>query len=330
MNTEIITEPAETITADELKKHPLVIWLADMYEKHGRNKSALVRTLGGIISSKTVQLLLEGRYPYDVPGMLAKLQEAKDRLNGQLAPAEAADLAHIPTPMMRRMWAAFDAAKSAHLVSLVAGKSQIGKTTAAEAFGMRYPDTTVFMRMPTRPTVSSVLQELVAAARLPKCRTNDEAVARLRDKLTPAHLIIVDEAHASLGRQQGADALDLLRELYDRCGCGLALIVTDTGARDFIRGKFAGQLAQLERRGEWELLPSEPNPADMQAVWQAYGLPEPDEQTRAGIFAMARSSCFGQFVHRLKWADVQARRAGQQLSWQFFLAATHAMKDRPQ
>ncbi len=327
---QTIIEHPQIMTAAQLKSHPLIIWLKDRLEQHGGNKTALARTLGNVISSKTIGLLLDGKYQYDVTGMLKKLQDEKDRLAGQLHPDAAADLAHIPTPMMGQAWAAFDAAKSAHLVNIVAGKSQIGKTTAAEAYKKRYPDTTVYMRMPTRPTMSSVLSELCLAARLPKTRTTAEAVARLRDRLTAAHLIIVDEAHLCLGRRQGADALDMLRELYDRCGCGLVLIVTDTGAREFIRGQFAGQLAQLERRGEWEILPPEPCADDVRAIWQAYGLPDPDEKTRAAIYAMARNSCFGQYVHRLKWAAVQARRAGQPLSWQFFLQATHAMNRRPQ
>lgn len=316
--------------ATDILNHPQIIWLREQLDAHGGNKTALAKTLGDVISSKTIGLLLEGRYQYNVEGMLKKLEEQQRRLSGQLHPAAAADLAHIPTPMMAQAWAAFDAAKSAHLVNIIAGKSQIGKTTAAEAYKMRYPETTVFMRMPTRPTMASVLAELCSAAGLPKGRTTAEAVMRLRDRLTAAHLIIVDEAHLCLGRRQGADALDMLRELYDRCGCGLVLIVTDTGAREFVRGQFAGQLAQLERRGEWELLPPEPCAADVQAIWQAYDLPEPDKETQAAIYAMARASCFGQYVHRLKWAAVQARRAGQPLSWQFFLQATHAMTRRPQ
>ena len=320
----------ENTPATDILNHPQIVWLREQLKAHGDNKTALAHTLGDVISSKTIGLLLEGRYQHNVKGMLKKLKEQQQRLNGQLPADAAADLSHIPTPMMAQAWAAFDASKSAHLVNIIAGKSQIGKTTAAEAYKLRYPDTTIYMRMPTRPTMASVLAEQCSAAGLPKGRTTAEAVMRLRDRLTAAHLIIVDEAHLCLGRRQGADALDMLRELYDRCGCGLVLIVTDTGAREFVRGQFAGQLAQLECRGEWELLPPEPCAADVQAIWQAYDLPEPDKETQAAIYAMARASCFGQYVHRLKWAAVQARRAGQPLSWQFFLQATHAMTRRPQ
>ncbi len=322
-------DAVEIMTADDLKKHPLIIWLHGQYEQHGCNKSSLARTFGGIISSKSIGLLLEGRYEYDISGMLHKLQQLKDRLDGQLTPAEAADLDHIPTPMMSQVWSACYAANSAHLVNIVAGKSQIGKSTAVEAYKARYNDTTILMRMPTRPTMFSVAQELCAAAGLSKIRTLDEAIAALRGKLTASHLIIADEAHLCLGSEKGAEVLDMLRELYDRCRCGLVLIVTDTGAREFIRGKFAGRLAQLERRGEWELLPQMPCEEDVRVIWQAYGLPEPDKKTLAAVHAMVRQDCFGKYVHRLKWAAVQARRAQQPLSWQFFLQATAAMSDRP-
>ncbi len=320
----------ENKPATDIMNHPQIIWLREQLDAHGGNKTALAHTLGDVISSKTIGLLLEGRYQYNVEGMLKKLKEQQERLNGQLPADAAADLELIPTPMMAQAWAAFDAAKSVHLVNIVAGKSQIGKTTAARAYKNHYPDTTILARMTAQPTISGVLAEIAEAAGVPLGKNMHETMKRLRHFLTPAHLIIADEAHLCLDTLRGVMALDMLRELYDRCGCGLVLIVTDIGAQTFVKSIFNGRLAQLERRGEWELLPPEPCPGDVKAIWQAYGLPEPDKTTEAAIIAMARSSCFGQFIHRLKWAAMQARRAGQPLSWQFFLQATHAMNRRPQ
>lgn len=328
MNTK--HEIENRLSGDALRYHPLVLWLAHRLESvHGGNKSALCRELG-TISDKVVSALLDGTYKHDVNGMLARLAEQKERLAGALV-AQDVDLWHIPTKLAERVWVACDAAKSAHLVINVCGKSQIGKSTAAEMYKARYPETTILLRMPTRPTVSSLLHELADALRLSgAARKGNAALMRaIRERLGRQHLLIVDEAHLALTRQQGADALDVLRELYDRCGCGLVLIFTDIGSVEFCKGSFAGQVAQLENRGEWEPLPGEPCAADVQAIWRGFGLPDPDAKVQAAIGALCRASCFGKYVHRLRWAAASAQRQGVALTWELFLAATKHMEWRP-
>ena len=319
----------DRLTGEALRNHPLVQWLDNrLHTVHGGNKSALCRELGAI-SDKVVTALLKGTYAHDVNGMLARLQEQKDRLSGAL-PLQDVDLYHIPTKLTDRVAAACDAAKAAHLVINISGKSQIGKSTAVQAYRQRFPETTILLRMPTRPTVNSMLCELADALRLPGSRHSNAALLRsLRSALGPHHLLIVDEAHLALTRRQGADALDTLRELYDRCGCGLVLIFTDVGSVHFCKGPFAGQLAQLDRRGEWEALPDAPCAADVAAIWRGFGLPDPDQPTQAAIGALCRSACFGKYVHRLRWAAASAAGQGVPLSWPLFLAATKHMQWRP-
>lgn len=323
-------ENNDKLTGEALMNHPLVQWVRDrLANVHGGNKSALCRELG-TVSDKVVTALLDGTYRHDVNGMLARLREQKDRLAGVLVAREDVDLYHIPTKLSERVWVACDAAKAAHLIINVCGKIQIGKSTAVRMYKQRFPETTVLMRMPTKPTVASVLQELAEVLRVPRSAKSNAALQRaLRGKLGPQHLLIVDEAHLALDRQQGADALDMVRELYDRCGCGVVLVFTDIGARKFCNGPFSGQLAQLDKRGEWEVLPGEPCAADVQAIWRGFGLPDPDSRVQAAIGAMCRAACFGTYVHRLKWAAAQARRQGVPLTWDLFVQATKYMSRRP-
>lgn len=307
--------------------HPARTWLRDVYmAQPGMTKTKAAEELG--ISHKVLNALIEGNYTGNADNQLAKLEEQRQRLSA-LVRVEGVDLNHIPTAMARRIWAAADAAKSAHLCVTVCGKSQIGKTTAVEKYKLMYPETTIFFRMPTRPTITTLVRELTEAAGLPKARNAWEGMTRLRAHLSPRHLIVADEVHLALTRRQGVDALDVLRELFDRCKCGLLLIVTDIGAREMTKGPFAERLAQLERRGEWEILPETPTNKDVRAVWEAYGLPEPDAETQQQIGAMARSSCFGQYVHRLKLAASFAQQEGRTLTWPDFIRAATRMARRP-
>lgn len=301
-------------------------WFRGYLGTPGMTKTRASDELG--ISHKVLNSLLDGTYTGNWERQLAKLSEQRQRLSGVVR-SDKQDLDHIPTEMTRRVWRVADEAKTAHLCMLLAGKSQIGKTTACEAYKMRYPETTIFFRMPTMPTVSSMVRELLEAAGLPKARTLWDGLRHLRAHVCARHLIIADEVHTALTRRQGVDALDALREIFDRSGCGLLLIVTDVGAREVVKGEYAGRLAQLERRGEWEILPEAPSSADVRAVWEAYGLPEPDMETQRQIGALARNSCFGQFVHRIKLASVDAQREGRKLTWDEFLDACERLSRRP-
>lgn len=314
------------MTTEQLN-HPARMWFINSYLRQpGMTKKKAAEELG--LSHRTLNAIENGIKHGDVDSQLNTLAEQQKRLAGVVR-VEGVDLDHIPTAMARRIWAAADAAKSAHLCVTVCGKSQIGKTTAVEKYKLMYPETTIFFRMPTRPTITTLVRELTEAAGLPKARNAWEGMTRLRAHLSPRHLIVADEVHLALTRRQGVDALDVLRELFDRCKCGLLLIVTDIGAREMTKGPFAERLAQLERRGEWEILPETPTNKDVRAVWEAYGLPEPDAETQQQIGAMARSSCFGQYVHRLKLAASFAQQEGRTLTWPDFIRAATRMARRP-
>ncbi len=297
-------------------QHPAVIWLRDkLLPSLGGNLSAAHRETG--ISHKTLKGLLEGTYSGNVDRQLAKLEEQRERLTAR--PASTVDLRCIPTSTMMRIHAAADAAKIAGMMNLVAGKSQIGKTTAAVAYQRRYPETTILLRMPTRPTCSSVIRALATAAGLNiKHVSNESTLNQLKATLSHRHLIIVDEAHAALATRIGLDALDTIRELHDVSGCAVLMLVTDIGAREIDRGSSAERLTQLVRRGERDTLDATPSVKDVMAIVSAYGLTEPSAENKQLLTAMARSSCFGQICHRLRYAYVEASRRGEALTWALF------------
>ena len=176
-----------------------------------------------------------------------------------------------------------------------------------------------------------MVRQLLKAVRLPRAASAADGIERLCEYLSPRHLIIADEVHLALSRRQGIDSLDVLRELYDRTGCGLVLIVTDIGGREIVNGPFREQLAQLEKRGEWEIMPEKPNPEDLTSIFRAYGLTNPaPEMWKTHIDPLRRESCFGQIMHRLKLAAVYAKQQGRLLTWEDFVAVASRMGRRPE
>lgn len=312
-----------TKTKTELM-HPAVAWLQnDFLPSIGGNLSEAERQLG--ISEKTLRGLIRGDYHGNEQRQLAKLEEQRQRIGMAAAMTPQTNGnggGYIRTKLLERAWNVFDAAKAAHLLNTLEGVSQSGKTTAAQAYRDRFPDTTVLVRLSQKPTISSVVRELKEAMGLPgKFSTVDSAMRALRKAVTPRHLIIVDEAHLALDRQQGADALDVIRELFDRCGCGVTLIFTDFDRARFNASAYAPQLEQLKRRGLCETLPKVPSSGDVRAIFDAYGLPEPDAETQATIGALVRRSCFGELLARIRLALAEASRDNTALNWRQFNAS---------
>lgn len=303
--------------------HPAVSWLREEFIPAVGSLRKAEKHLG--ISEKTLRALMNGSYNGDTQKQLDKLSEQWELAKSRAAVSQAGTQ-YIPTELMRRVHAACDAAKAAHLINLVVGVSQIGKTTAAKAYKLKFPETTILIRLSQKPTISAVVRELADALRIPgKHATIDATMRQLRNAITPRHLIIVDEAHLALDRQQGADALDVVRELFDRCGCAVVLLITDLDGKRFTGSPFAPQLEQLKRRGLQEIMPDVPSLPDVRAIWQAYDLPEPNDDTMRTVAALVRRSCFGELLARIRLALAEAKRGSSALNWNHFNRAITRM-----
>lgn len=319
----------EPETEKQMLESPAVRWLNEEYlPSVGMNMSAAARELG--ISHKTLGLLSRGAYKGDIAGQLAKLEEQRQRLAARgVWKSDPAKIEYVPTDVARRIHAACDAAKITHMVNFVSGRGQIGKTNAARSYARRYPETTILVEVPSHCTAGSLTYELLDACGLPVPNSVSARVHALRKHLTPRHLLILDEAHEGMKTPEGLEALAVVRQLFNRCGCGVVLLVTDTEARDIVRGKFALELEQLTRRGEWEILPPNPAAADVRLIWEAYGFPEPDDATKRVVLAFSKSSCFGELVRRFRQALHVAAYEKRPVAWQDFMDAVSRMNARP-
>ncbi len=302
--------------------HPAVQWLTNEFlPSIGNNLNEAARRTG--LSEKVLRGLIRGNYEGNASRQLAKLEEQRQRVTAQASAAMACSTQYIPTEIMQRVWNACDCAKAANLINMVVGVSQIGKTTAARAYRERYPETTLLVELMPKPTMSGMLRDLAKALRLPgsSCRSLSATQYAVRAALSPRHLIIVDEAHLALDRQQGADALDIVRRLRDLTGCGVVLLVTDLDGSKFTNSPHAGQLDQLRRRGLPEVLPETPTANDVALIWQAFQLPAPTPDIERTVHALARKNCFGTLLAIVRLAVAEARLNGAAVDLQHFSAA---------
>lgn len=298
--------------------HPARTWLRDVYmTQPGMTKTKAAEELG--ISHKVLNALIEGNYTGNADNQLAKLDEQRCRISARYAHPGHTPGQYIPTELGARVMKACDYAKIMHKINVVYGASQVGKTTAAREYLRRYPDTTILLQLFPKPTISSVLRDLADAMHLPGShRSMADTLREIRRALSPRHLIIVDEAHLALDRQQGADALDVVRRLFDLSGCAVVLLVTDLDGSAIKNSPHRAQLDQLSRRGLMEVLDPVPCRDDVRAIWSAFNLGEPDAETYRIVIALAKNNCFGSLISYIEIAAAEARQEGCSIDWSHF------------
>ncbi|MBQ8377450.1 MAG: AAA family ATPase [Akkermansia sp.] len=316
---------------DTQLQHPAVRWLVDDFlPSVGGKLTEAERRLG--LSEKVLRGLIRGNYEGNAARQLAKLEEQRGLHAARLSarPVTASPGGYIPTELGQRVLNTCHQAKITHGCHGIYGVSQSGKTTAAREYRRRYPETTILLELLPGVTISSIVRDLAAALKIPTARHSVAALMRLLcAALSPRHLIIVDEAHLALTRQQGADALDVVRRVADLSGCAVVFIITNLEKHsntDRVRtSPFAEQLDQLLRRGLPEILPSTPTQQDIAAIWQAFRLPAPTQDIQRTVHALARKNCFGTLLAIVRLAVAEARLNGAAVDLQHFSAALSRM-----
>ena len=167
-------------------------------------------------------------------------------------------------------------------IGYVFGDSQIGKTACFRHFQTQHNHgTTTLIEMPSGGSLSGLLYELGKELGMPVNIRTADLRRRILASFDSRMLLIIDEAHRAVhsGTRSRLDALDFVRELWNRTQCGIVLSFTNEGRDALLRGPHAKSLEQLWRRRIQPLqLPSIPFADDLDRLATAYGLsPATDE-----------------------------------------------------
>jgi len=233
-------------------------------------------------------------------------------------------LGFIETDLSRKIWQVCDAARAYQRIALVFGDSQIGKTSALLAYQRAHNHgETVYVSTPTSGAMLFFVPALARALRISPALREVIMRERIISAFDDRMLLIVDEAHqcfATTGHKsenlRAARALEFIREIHDRSGCGVVLSATNVLREEMESGKAAGVLTQLKRRRLVSLrLPSIPSPRTLAQFAAAYGL-EPAEGDDLKLQAdVIKGEALGMWLTTLRMASNRATKAGRPLTW---------------
>lgn len=170
------------------------------------------------------------------------------------------------------------------------GDSQIGKSASLREVQRRHNHgQTLYIEVPDTGSYGALLEAIAHELNISVSSNNQRQLKqRIVDAIDGNMLIILDEAHRFFGgnrRSSGLLALSFVRELWNKCQCGMVLSMTNEGRDEILTGRWKTQLQQIWRRRITPLqLPAVPPARDLDKFALAYGLaPATDELVKVTL-----------------------------------------------
>lgn len=166
------------------------------------------------VSTTVMHRLLIGAYQAPTGPHLSKL----DDLCGLLALRQqsASDGPFIETALARYVMQIAELTHVNQYASMLVGKTQWGKTWALKEYARRHPGTVIMVRCPVVTSPGRLLYRIAAQLGLSVKGNTEFQIAKIVNRLTPEHLLIVDEIHHALDSDKtGRKGIEQLREIYD-------------------------------------------------------------------------------------------------------------------
>jgi hypothetical protein len=201
-------------------------------------------------------------------------------------PSRVGDSGFIATRLSKAVFERCDETRELHKIGFIFGESQIGKTESLLEYQRTHNHgETVYLEIPEKPTLHQVRTLLAQVLAIPDYHSSGQVDRAIFRALHRNILLIVDEAHNCFHNQSGWLVFGFLKNLFNSCGCGIMISMTNEGKTHLLKGAHAHSLRQLWRRRLTPLhLPDVLPVDDLDRFSAAYKLPPaPGEIVRVRI-----------------------------------------------
>jgi hypothetical protein len=277
-------------------------------------------------SDSSLSQLFSGKYPAALDNFVAEIETFR-KLMGQRTAAQK--VSFIQTGLSGRIFQCIEAASIYQRIVFIYGASQIGKTCALEQFAGRSQDV-IYVRMPEGGILGDFLYELAHALKISTEHNTAQLKRRIKAAFDDRMTLIVDELHQVFMTKGGSSRLrsiEYIREIHDRCKCGVVLAGTNIFRDEIQHGRHRQLLEQLDLRGLAAIqLPDRPSSEDLNAFSAAYGLQPASGSALDLQTAVIRDHRLSRWLSILQAASRVASRKNEPMGWDHVLTAHAGLK----
>ena len=211
----------------------------------------------------------------------------------------------VPTDTTERIQGLFRQAQHMPVITVVVGAPGVGKTQAAEDYKAQNPNVVMITAAAKHGSARWLLGALGSEVNLTERGTSLRLLPMLVDyfRARKRPLVIVDEAN-----HLAMEAVELLRHLHDKAGCGIALVGNPT-VTVRLNGSKSSEFAQITRRIGGRANVEKATKGDAEQLLNAWKVEDPEVRKLLRGTA-ARPGALGTMVNVLKLARILATPAG--------------------
>lgn len=300
-----------------------VRWLYSLSKQLGWSLTQTKAETG--IDDTTLFRVFTGSYPTDPARIINRIKNFRATYEDR-SKALRAGKVFVETSMCKSIWDVCDYSAATNTMGIIYGPSHFGKTWALEEYQARHNHgQTKMVRMPASAGVQLAMKEFARACYVSPKSCFDNLRAAVLNAIDSHNLVIIDELHqVFLSYQRGSaiKCLEVIREIHDRCGCGMVLSGTQRLKQELMLGEHKDLLNQFVQRSVAELiLPKQVPWEDVLAIAAAYGLPAPTEDAEKTIRLLVKDHGLKRYCLFLRNAHNIASKSGRAFGWNHFIKA---------
>lgn len=174
----------------------------------------------------------------------------------------------VKTIVAERILQALDYCRDESAMIYIAGPTGRGKTFTSQYWVEHNAEVAKYIRVSSNCSRRTIANNLCRTLGISHSGSAAQCENNLRKVLNPRSVIVADEAGHLLNK---VGSIELLRDLHDMTGCGVALIFTDVYLNEIKRGRDAAYFEQFLGRLEFPIeIEKMPRKDEVRTVLKSY------------------------------------------------------------
>jgi len=281
-------------------------WFHQLALDRAWNYDACAEALG--YDGSTVFRVLKGTYEGSWPNIMRAIQSYR-RIDAERGTIQRQEFAE--NSISRLIWGGLDYAVANNSITLIIGESQMGKTSASQAWRNRNNHgRSVLVMAPAFGGTGRLIRDIAACVGVSRNRSIVDIHDAILRAFNRNRLLIVDEAHRLLpsDRRGNPVNLEIIRDIHDRTGCAVALLATQRFDTELRKGEYMFEQL-LGRIGMPIRLPRKVKDADFEPIVRQY-LARPSAKVMAAASEIANAA--GRFGILIETLRISSRMAAKE------------------